>query len=229
MTEQLISPVFLFRFSVPCQYRNRLWEVDGIRLESKYRIPSFGELDGKKLFADLRVAWSEEGLAFQLRVVGKVQTPWCRATRLADSDGLHVWIDTRNTRSIHRAGRFCHRFTFLPCGDGSGNKSPIARALPIHRAKEPLPLPPSGGLRVRSERHTTGYALEAFLPASALNGYDPDEHPHLGFSYAVIDRELGWQTFTVGPELPFMEDPSLWGTLELARPPSDQSAASPLR
>jgi hypothetical protein len=31
----------------------------------------------------------------------------------------------------------------------------------------------------------------------------------------VVDRELGWQTFTVGPEFPFVEDPSLWGTLEL--------------
>jgi hypothetical protein len=30
-----------------------------------------------------------------------------------------------------------------------------------------------------------------------------------------MDRELGWQTFTVGRELPFAEDPSLWGTLDL--------------
>jgi hypothetical protein len=33
----------------------------------------------------------------------------------------------------------------------------------------------------------------------------------------VIDRELGWQTFTVGQELPFVDDPSLWGTLDLVR------------
>jgi len=31
----------------------------------------------------------------------------------------------------------------------------------------------------------------------------------------VIDRELGWQTCTMGPEFPFDEDPSLWGSLEL--------------
>jgi len=31
----------------------------------------------------------------------------------------------------------------------------------------------------------------------------------------VVDRELGWQTFSVGPEFPFVEDPSLWGSLEL--------------
>ncbi|MFW6169272.1 MAG: hypothetical protein ACODAD_02200 [Planctomycetota bacterium] len=215
MSNQLVSPIFLFRFSVPCRYRNQVWGKDGVQLESKYRLPSFRELEGHKLFADLRVAWNNEGLAFQLRVVGKSQTPWCRETHPADSDGLHVWIDTRDTHTIHRAGRFCHRFAFLPLGLGSEANSPIARSLPINRAKEPLKAHAPGTLRARSERQAGGYSLEAFVPAAALNGYDPDEYPRLGFSYAVKDRELGWQTFTVGPELPFMEDPSLWGTLEL--------------
>jgi hypothetical protein len=50
------------------------------------------------------------------------------------------------------------------------------------------------------------------------------EHPRLGFCYAVMDRELGWQTFTVGPEFPFAEDPSLWGTLELEKGASNDEA-----
>ena len=33
----------------------------------------------------------------------------------------------------------------------------------------------------------------------------------------VIDRELGWQTFSLGPEYPVMDDPSLWGEAVLAR------------
>ncbi|MFO7904841.1 MAG: hypothetical protein ACQESR_14470 [Planctomycetota bacterium] len=216
MSEQLVSPVFLFRFSVPCRYRHQVWGPDGVQLESKYRVPSFRELEGNKLFADLRVAWNKEGLAFDVRVVGKARAPWCRDTRPADSDGLHVWIDTRDTHNIHRASRFCHRFAFLPRGTGAGGNSPLAQSVPINRAKEPPNAPAPSTLRVRSEKRATGYALEAFVPAAALNGYDPDEYPRLGFSYAVIDHELGWQTFSVGPELPFMEDPSLWGTLELA-------------
>lgn len=215
MSDQLVSPVFLFRFAVPCRYRDQVWGTDGVQLEAKYRIPSFGELEGNKLFADLRGAWNKEGLAFQVRVVGKSRTPWCRDTRVADSDGLHVWIDTRDTHTIHRASRFCHCFAFLPTGAGSGENSPIAQFVPIHRAKEPPKVSAGGTLRVRSERHATGYSLEAFIPAAALNGYDPDEYPRLGFSYAVKDHELGWQTFSLGPELPFTEDPSLWGTLEL--------------
>jgi hypothetical protein len=60
-----------------------------------------------------------------------------------------------------------------------------------------------------------GYLLAAHIPAAALTGFDSDEHPRLGFSYAVIEH--GWQTFTVGPEFPFVEDPSLRGELELKR------------
>jgi hypothetical protein len=41
------------------------------------------------------------------------------------------------------------------------------------------------------------------------------EHPRIGFYFAVMDRELGWQTFSLGPEFPFTADPSLWGTMEL--------------
>ena len=57
----------------------------------------------------------------------------------------------------------------------------------------------------------------ADIPAAALTGFSPADQPAIGFSYAVIDRELGWQTFSVGPELPFVDDPSLWGTLEFLR------------
>ena len=59
--------------------------------------------------------------------------------------------------------------------------------------------------------------LDALIASAALTGFSPADQPAIGFSYAVIDRELGWQTFSVGPELPFAEDPSLWGTLNLAR------------
>ena len=118
---------------------------------------------------------------------------------------------------MHRAGRFCHRFIFLPGGAGARLDQPVAESLPIHRARE-LPAPvPAGLLRARCERRPDGYILEALIPAEALTGFDPAEHPHLGFTYAVIDRELGEQTFGVGSPMPYQEDPSLWATLELTR------------
>jgi hypothetical protein len=62
-----------------------------------------------------------------------------------------------------------------------------------------------------------GYRLAAFISAKALTGFDPVEYPQLGFTYALVDRELGEQTFGVGSPLPYQEDPSLWATLELTR------------
>ncbi len=217
MPDSLIPKRFLFRFSAPCLYRDLLWTSDGAGLEEEYRLVSFAELEDRSTPADVRAAWSEAGIVFSVRVVGKRQAPWCRAARIEESDGLQVWIDTRDVHNVHRAGRFCHRFIFLPRGAGRRLEKPVAERLPIHRAREqPRPIEP-GRLQVRSEKRIDGYLLEAFIPADALTGFDPAEHPRLGFTYAVIDRELGEQTFSVGSPMPYQEDPSLWATLELAR------------
>lgn len=180
-------------------------------------LASFGELEGRPIFADLRASWNESGLSFSVQVSGKGQPPWCRESRLDDSDGLHVWIDTRDTHNIHRATRFCHRFAFLPAGGGRRMDEAVGDILTIDRARE-HPVPPARNcLKVRSEQRIDGYFLQAMVPGEALTGFDPAEHPRLGFTYAVVDRELGWQTLSVGPEFPITNDPSLWGTLELVK------------
>ena len=217
MTEALLAPTFLFRFATVCRYRKNLWAEKGIKLGEEFVVPSFGELEGKLLFADLRAAWSEEGIAFVLKVEGKKQLPWCRSTRIDDSDGLQVWIDTRDAQSIHRATRFCHRFIFLPGGGGQRLDQPVAELVPINRAKQSPKSIEAKALKVRSTKRHDGYVMHAFISADALTGFDPAEQPRIGFSYAVVDRELGWQTFRVGPEFPFVEDPSLWGSLDLDR------------
>ena len=215
MPSELLPSTFLFQFAVPCRYRRTIWSAAGVKLEETHRIPSLGELDGQKPYADVRAAWNGTGLTFSVQVVGKKSSLWCRGTRLEESDGLHLWIDTRDTRNIHRASRYCHRFVFLPAGDGPQYQSPVAGWLPINRAKDnPKPVP-SGSLQVRSLVQAGGYQLQAHVPASALTGFDPSEHPRLGFCYAVVDRELGWQIFNMGSEFPFAEDPSLWGSLVL--------------
>ncbi len=93
----------------------------------------------------------------------------------------------------------------------------VAEPLTINRAREqPNPIRP-GLLQARWRRLPDGYILDALMPAEALTGFDPAEHPRLGFTYAVMDRELGEQTFGVGSPMPYQEDPSLWATLELQR------------
>lgn len=218
--EQLLAPTFLFRFAAPCCHAPKLWNTRATELGDAYELPCFGELDGRPPFASLRAAWNKQGLLFVLRVAGKKQPPWCREQRIDDSDGLHLFVDTRDTHNIHRAGRFCHRFVFLPLGFGRRMDEPGGHLFPINRAREsPKPIE-TGVLKIRSERRIDGYLLETLIPAAALTGFNPDDHPRLGFTYLVTDRELGSQTFTVGAGFPFTEDPSLWGTLELKAGPA---------
>jgi hypothetical protein len=218
MTHELISPSFLFRLRIPCRYSGERWTQSGPQLGPQYIVPSFNaEIDNGPHFADLRLAWNEAGLIVNLRVVGRTTPIWCRESRVLDSDGLHLWIDTRNTQGIHRASRFCHHFVFLPQGLGRMLTQPFATKLDIHLAKEHSKPVPLGTIQVCSARQENGYSLDGFIPAGAITGFDPQEHPRLGFFYSVRDRELGWQTFGVGEEFPYATNPSLWGTLELVR------------
>ncbi len=213
--EQLIASSFLFRFSVPCLPCQPLWSDTEIELPESHRLPNFGELDGRPGFADVRAGWSEEGIALSLRVVGKKQAVWCRDSRLDESDGIALLIDTRDTHNIHRASRFCHRFVFLPQGKGSRFDQPAAQLVSIARAKENPKDIDDNTLRIRAEKRIDGYILRAAIPALAITGFDPNEHVRLGFNYLVADRELGCQVFAGDLEMPISSDPSLWGTLEL--------------
>lgn len=217
MSDTLLAPTMLFRFAAPCLYTDAEWSAGGVKLPPAYRLPCFAELEGKTPFADVRLGWNEQGILLTTIVAGKEQAPWCRDSKIEDSDGVQLWIDTRNTQNIHRAGRFCHRFALLPVGAGRRLDEPVAALLAINRAKESPREIELRDLKVASERTTNGYILAAHLPASALTGYGPADQPAIGFSYQVADRELGTQTFSVGTELPFAEDPSLWGTLELVK------------
>ena len=216
----LIAPRFLFRFAVPVARHDPIWKAGGVELGQSYRLLNLAALDGgtsdqEPSFADVRMAWSPEGLLFDVRVDGKKQPPWCRDSRLTDSDGLQVWIDTRATHNIHRASKYCHRFAFLPAGGGREQVEPVADQLLINRARENArPIRPRE-LLVAAKVTKAGYRLAAFVPAVTLGGYDPTQHRQLGFTYAVYDRELGMQTFATGPAFPFDEDPSCWATLEL--------------
>jgi hypothetical protein len=215
MTESLLPQRFLFRFSAPCHYRDPLWKANGARLEEKHRLIHLAELEDGPAMAEVYAAWSEAGLVFAVSVGKKKQPVWCRASRPEDSDGLQVWIDTRDVHNVHRAGRFCHRFIFLPSGGGRQLGEAFGQSLPINRAREPSRPIAAGLLQARSQIRPGGYRVECFVPAAAMMGFEPGEHPRLGFTYAVIDRELGEQTFSVGRPMPYDEDPSLWATLEL--------------
>ena len=224
-TDPLVPARFLFRFAAPCNPVTKPWGPDGVQLDERYRLLELHELERDKRFAEVRVGWSAAGLFFNVRIEGKRQAPWCRESRPDDSDGLRVWIDTRDTHNVHRAGRHCHQFIFMPAGTGRGLDEPVGEQLLINRARENAKPVRPGLLQARREKRVDGYVLEAFVPAAALTGFDPEENPRIGFIYSVVDRELGDQVWCSPIDLPYREDPSLWGTLELERTgPADAPA-----
>ncbi|MDX1964602.1 MAG: hypothetical protein SFX18_15735 [Pirellulales bacterium] len=217
MSSNLLPPTALFRFNLACRWHAQIGQLGRGILDAGYGLPYLAQLDGAPPLVDLRVGWNNEGVQFWLSLAGKSQAPWCRENRLDDSDGLHVWLDTRDTHNIHRASRFCHHFFFMPHGAGPRLDQPLADQLLINRARENAnPIRPRQ-LQVAASRQERGYTLEAFIPAGALTGFDPAEYPRLGFFACVADRELGPLPLALNDEFPYDEDPSLWMSLELLR------------
>jgi hypothetical protein len=213
---------FLVRVAHPCPYvKDVPRDADGddhlLDLPEAARLRNFADLDGLKNFADVRLAWNEFGLAVQAEVRGKEQPPVGDADKLRGCDGLSLWLDTRDARASHRASRFCHHFLFLAAGGGPDKDEPFVAQAKINRAQQDAPLANLADVPFRAHRTKGGYRLEVFLPAAALYGFDPQEHPRLGVYYVVRDQELGDQFLSVSWDFPFSDDPSLWAVLELVR------------
>jgi hypothetical protein len=215
----LIPNRFLFRVAYPCRHVVGV-PRDGddlLDLPDDCRIDNYADMDGRRDFADVRLAWNDEGIALQVEVRGKEKPPVGDAAKPRHSDGVSLWIDTRDARTGHRASRYCHQFHFLPVGGGPEQEDPAIVQTKINRAAQDAPLAPAGSVPFQFLRRTGGWRLEAFLPTAVLNGFDPEQNPRLGFYYAIRDAEWGEQTLTVGSDFPYTDDPSLWSVLELKR------------
>jgi hypothetical protein len=211
---------FLFRVAYPCVHVPAMPSEDDdslLDLPETCRLDNFAALDERRNFADVRLAWNEGGLGLQVEVKGKDKPPAGDVNRPRVSDGVTLWIDTRDARTSHRASRYCHQFHFLPAGGGTEREEPAFVQTKINRALQDAPHSPASTVPFRCERTGTGYRLEAFLPAAALHGFDPEQNPRLGVCYLVHDNELGDQVLTVGTDFPIAEDPTLWSVLELTR------------
>jgi hypothetical protein len=213
--DKILPTAFLYRVTIACpQVASPRGDKLPQRLPATAQVPHIALLDACPSFARLSVAWNQQGLT----LIGAVDTAsprfQCDRDRPLESDGLHVWIDTRDTRTIHRASRFCHHFFFLPSGGGAKGDEPMAGQLKVHRATADAPLCAPHALRISVQRQRRTWRLAAFLPAPAMHGFDPAVNRRLGFYYLIRDANR-IQYLSVGSEFPFAEDPSLWATLEL--------------
>lgn len=214
---QLVPNRFLFDLEFPLGYRATLPKLDGRAAGwiDEERLPEMSAMDGAPGFATVWACWNETGLAIACRVTGKKRALRCQPKKFWTSDHLRLCTDMRDARSNKRATRFCQQFHFLPTGGGADGKKAFAGVNKIKRAREDAPTIPTGHIQVASRVTGTGYTLEAFIPRECLSGFDPVEHPRIGFYFIVEDSELGQQYLTVGDDLYWYVDPSTWATAVL--------------
>jgi len=139
----LIPNRFLFRVVYPCRNVSKIPKEDDERLldlPEACRIDNFAAMDERLNFADVRLAWNESGLALQAEVRGKDQLLQGDFAKPRTSDGVTLWLDTRDSRGSHRASRHCHQFHFLPTGGGPDHDEPVFVQTKIHRALQDAPI-----------------------------------------------------------------------------------------
>lgn len=218
MSSLLLPQSFWFRVAPSCPRIEAIPRPAGrlLDLPASCDLPDFGELAGLASWAKVRAAYHAGGLGLSFEVTGKAGPISPEPGRPSGVDGIQVWVDTRDTRNVHRATRFCHRFvaSIVP-GKGRALTVEVAQK-PIARAVVDAPSASAGLVDARAERTLDGWRLELFLPAEALHGFDPEVNRRLGFCYQVTDPDRGDQHLGVGREFPIGEDPSLWATLTLA-------------
>lgn len=120
-----------------------------LELPDECRIDNLAEMDDERNFADVWLAWNEMGLGVQIDVRGKEKEPEGNIARPRGSDGLSLWIDTRDARTSHRGTRYCHQFHFLASGGGPDQDEPAVVQAKIHRALEDSPHSPVTGIPLR--------------------------------------------------------------------------------
>jgi len=217
MSTPLLPQAFWFRVAAPCRPVDGIPRARGrlLDLPESCALPDLGALEGRPSWAKVRAGWNPAGLALAFEVVDKAGPISSEPGRPGGADGVQVWLDTRDTRNVHRATRFCHRFaaSIVP-GPGRSLGVEVTQK-PIARAIADAPTAKAGAVAARAERTLSGWRLELFLPAESLHGFDPESSRRLGLAYQVTDPDRGDQFLGVGREFPIGEDPSLWATLEL--------------
>src|SRR4051794_40156786 len=100
----LVPHRFLLRVAHPCRYAKGMPLIKDARLlelSPDYRIDNFAAIDQQKNYADVCIAWNDLGIGLQVEVRGKQQLPIGNPDRPRGSDGVTLWLDTRDARAGH--------------------------------------------------------------------------------------------------------------------------------
>ncbi len=164
------------------------------------------------------LGWRDEGvyLAFQVSdrdITGAPATGWWW-TR----DNAEFWISTRPVSAGQdRYDPYCHQFYFVPVSfpDKDGVAGVVGR---WHRGGDALKdnLVPAPYVRSATRVLPDRYVTEIFIPAEALNGFDPRHQPQIAFNFHAKDYQHAIDYFWSAPkEVQTQLRPKTWGTVTL--------------
>jgi hypothetical protein len=219
LAKPLLPQAFWFRFAFPCA---RLEDIPReiasdslLSLPPSAAVPDLQHLENNPRWAEVRLGWNPRGLG--IAVICDGLSPQQLNERRPEGFAVaQFWIDTRDTRNVSRATRFCHRFVVrIERGTSRSRLEAEMSQKPIARATADAPISRCDDVPVRVELARNGWTLELFLPSQVFNGFDPDTNRRLGFAYQITDNARDDQFLGVGRDFPIGENPSLWATLEL--------------
>jgi hypothetical protein len=213
----LIPTTFLFHYQVSVRRVAELPRRAGppLSLGPECRLPWLICDPETVPFADVRVAWNEQGLGLQVEVAGRTVPINHRSLQQSNPPAIDVWVDTRPTPDSHRAGRYCTQWRLHPQREPGSRRQPIVEAVAIARAREEASAAKAESVLIDVEMTDGGYRLEAWFARESLPGFDPEASAKLGFFYRIEEPELGTQIPWEAGGFPVESDPSLWLTLLL--------------
>ncbi len=178
-------------------------------------LPDLSSLHGQGSFGRVLAGWTLDGLAFGVEVdVG-------HDLRLDPehpfrSDGIEVWVDTRDSREARKPTRFCHHFLLLPGGHGPRGRACYVQEMNPGGVKRPEDMADIQRIRAKAEVGRGGYTLEFLLPREVLAGYAPLEATSVALAYRLRSSVYGVQDLAFGEHFPLWRNPSLWLSARLA-------------
>jgi len=206
LLEQLPSLPPLQFFSVEADVKY------GKEVKKGHLLPEFAELLGEVHFADVSLAWNEEGILVEVQVRKPFEEVFY--PEYEKGDALEFFFDTRDLKTAGVPTRFCHHFLVLPKEVQGIQTHEISK----FRTEDSHPLCDPDDIYVETKFTSRSYQISAAFPSSILHGYDPSSFDRLGFTYRISRPKDEAQHFSVSSLFYKIEQqPSLWASLKLVQ------------
>lgn len=149
------------------------------QMRRHFLLPALSPWLAEQQFADVALAWNETGLFVSVFANKPFEEAFY--PRFSEGDAVELFFDTRDLKTASFATRFCHQFVFLP----QAVQGISAQEISHFRTEDTHTLCDGSDLQVSCEIGAKSYALNLFIPAHCLHGFDPTSFDRIGFNYRI--------------------------------------------